>query len=275
MASYYKILGLPEGANEEEVKKAYRRLAMEFHPDKNESDEAMARFIEITEAYEALQKGITESPEQTTMAARRAGEARRHDPEWRKEVAERFRKAKIKAAEEGLQYYHDYLKSYKYKLSFVSAMVAVLLAIIISIDFFTPGNVGNEVVLDTRVELMVNDYDTGHAMHDYNLILSIDESYLISYSDFIIVNPGNEIEIERSIIFNEPLRMTRTLLNEQINIDFENYLYDLYYVLMVLLLLPLLRFKIQKPDVSYYFFDFAIRSVFVVLMGAIVFALVA
>lgn len=52
---YYKILGLTPAATPAEVKKAYRRLAFEHHPDRNPGDpQAAARFIEIAEAYEIL-----------------------------------------------------------------------------------------------------------------------------------------------------------------------------------------------------------------------------
>ncbi len=51
---YYKTLGVAKGATEDEIKKAYRQLAKEFHPDKNKSKTAEAKFKEINEAYEAL-----------------------------------------------------------------------------------------------------------------------------------------------------------------------------------------------------------------------------
>ena len=52
---YYEVLGLKKGATEEEIKKAYRRLAKENHPDLHPGDkEAENRFKEINEAYEIL-----------------------------------------------------------------------------------------------------------------------------------------------------------------------------------------------------------------------------
>ncbi|MBV6462045.1 MAG: DnaJ-like protein MG200 [Flavobacteriales bacterium] len=47
----YKILGLSPSATKEEIKKAYRKLALEWHPDKNKSPNAHEMFIKINEAY--------------------------------------------------------------------------------------------------------------------------------------------------------------------------------------------------------------------------------
>ena len=55
MKDYYYILGIKQTATTEEIKKAYRKLAVKFHPDKNDGDEFFTeRFKEIQEAYETL-----------------------------------------------------------------------------------------------------------------------------------------------------------------------------------------------------------------------------
>ena len=52
---YYDVLGISRSASADEIKKAYRKLAVQFHPDKNPGNkEAEEKFKEISEAYEVL-----------------------------------------------------------------------------------------------------------------------------------------------------------------------------------------------------------------------------
>lgn len=54
MSRYYKILGVKENASKNEVKKAYRKLVLKYHPDRNPTEEAKKKFIEIDQAYDAI-----------------------------------------------------------------------------------------------------------------------------------------------------------------------------------------------------------------------------
>ena len=63
MNKYYELLGLKPGASQEEIKKAWKKMALEWHPDRNKSKEAETKIKEINEAYEIL-SGKKQPPRQ-------------------------------------------------------------------------------------------------------------------------------------------------------------------------------------------------------------------
>lgn len=67
-ADYYKILGVSKSASSADIKRAYRKLSLKYHPDKNPSPDASAKFAEIAAAYDVL------SDEEKREAYNRGGE---------------------------------------------------------------------------------------------------------------------------------------------------------------------------------------------------------
>ena len=51
---YYKILAVPKTASQADLKRAYRKLSLKYHPDKNSSPDAAEKFAEISVAYDTL-----------------------------------------------------------------------------------------------------------------------------------------------------------------------------------------------------------------------------
>ena len=52
--NFYEVLGLKKDASSEDIKKAFRSLALKYHPDKNKEEGAEEKFMELAEAYEVL-----------------------------------------------------------------------------------------------------------------------------------------------------------------------------------------------------------------------------
>ncbi len=95
MRDYYKILGLPVNASEQEVKKAYRKLALKYHPDKNNDGGSDSRFLEISEAYEMIM-----SPKSINFEKKTKEQQQKHREE-------ELKKARARAKENLRKRYND------------------------------------------------------------------------------------------------------------------------------------------------------------------------
>lgn len=77
---YYKVLGVPEEAGEEQIKQAYRKLAKQYHPDLHPGDAAAeAKFKDIVEAYEVL--GDVAKRREYDVKRKRSGEPKKKTKE--------------------------------------------------------------------------------------------------------------------------------------------------------------------------------------------------
>src|SRR2546423_6545399 len=78
---YYKTLGVERGASDEDIKKAYRKLARKYHPDVSKEPNAKERFQEVGEAYETL-KDKEKRAAYDSLGSHRPGQDFRPPPDW-------------------------------------------------------------------------------------------------------------------------------------------------------------------------------------------------
>ena len=86
MDDFHQILNVPSNASEAQIKNAYRKLAKKYHPDISKEPDAEQRFIEITEAYEALLGKSTSRPLVTSYSS----ESPYNEEEIRRSMAQEY-----------------------------------------------------------------------------------------------------------------------------------------------------------------------------------------
>lgn len=79
---YYKVLGVERGASDDEIKKAYRKLARKHHPDVNKASDAAARMQDINEAYDVLRDPEKRAAYDRVGQGMRGGQEFRPPPGW-------------------------------------------------------------------------------------------------------------------------------------------------------------------------------------------------
>jgi curved DNA-binding protein CbpA len=148
LKNYYFILGLNIYASESQIKQAYRKLALQFHPDKNPSTDAETIFKEINEAYETL--GDSEKKTTYDLLLRgitpvvlAATESRPHrDPRYKPRPPGSFsRKSKRQELREVMS---DYLK-----YALIISRLSLAFAILLVLDFSLPKDKAERQVLYT------------------------------------------------------------------------------------------------------------------------------
>jgi len=272
---YYRTLGLAQGASDREIKRAYRNLAKQYHPDMNPSEAAHQKFLQITEAYEIL-TGQRNIPKQRARATPSKSANQPTSKTAEQERMERMRRTKeyqdrkAKAEYFAQQKVFEKLNSGKHKMVFQTIRIITLICVAILLL---------DAVLPKKISKHKADYayDAGtSSLYEYEKITKLiydNGRKLQVVGPFFLENAENKIfVIERTRIMNEPMRVYLITNNEHLK-HLNSYtlrycIYNLTPLLVLLLLIPLITFLGTNKKfllINFYYISLVLASIFLVI----------
>ena len=259
---FYKILGLQKGASKDMVKKAYRKLAMKYHPDRNNSKNAEKLFIRINEAYAYLTNDHHEISDSSHFKPKKTKFTKQEHEKrmrWAKNYAHL---KKIKEDRVNQIAYIQMQNSYVRWLSPLVNWLCIFSAILIVLDFLVLSTNPVEVSYRSRLN---PDNPNNMDIKLYNKGMVND----VSFSDFSV--SGADIEdlyssdgpyfCEITPIFNEQVYISFENNGELIKFFNQSSFYKAFYVYFFLLLVPLITIFSKGPNTLHIFFSYVVTSI--------------
>lgn len=200
---YLTRLGLEPGATRADVRRAYRRLSKQYHPDRNDDPHAPARFIDIHEAYKFLttvgpaphQEEVSYGYDPEGTEFERNRQKARQYAYWRHQEAEKRRLAAVRH----LLYWFNFV-----------AVAIVLFNTLLALDYYLPRQLHQEVIV--RVS---RGYESagrsGRSVYRYDDIefqrfrMRLDKGEVISLDHY------ERAVVEATLLLNTPLRLLLTV----------------------------------------------------------------
>ena len=238
---YFQILGISPTSDKSVIKKAYRKLAFQYHPDVNNSSEAQSKFIEITDAYDVL-LGVKKAPKIRRNQNNNKSKNQFYTKEERakriKEAKARFEKAKQRELEEEAYYFLGLIKGKKWKFIKTFSSISLLFGLLLIADFS----------LSTQNKMFVVDE---FMIDNPNSLLSFEvnqTTHYFSLDDVKLLRSYPLVELNYTPIFND-LKYFSFLRGSQVGKNIEPIFCYTYFfpIIIFLLLIPIFTIWYKKP----------------------------
>ena len=262
MKDYYKILHVDRNASDLDIKKAYRELALKYHPDVTKDPASHARFTEINEAYQVLGKKESRDDYNLTFDYRKygtpgttyyaqPGEASDGSPHVKTRY---YRPASVYRKDQQVNL-TPYIKSVRIISTFTFIFVFLLV-----LDYFLPAIVDEQTIVSKQT-----------TYNSYNSIIIATEKHEFPLSDDYskLVFTGDKAKVELSPIFNIQQRLIVDTGTDTYVFRPHYSIYNVYSFFLVILLGTSYMGAFQKKDNAELIFSAGVANVF--LAGLIIF----
>ena len=253
MNKYYKILGLPNQSDKKLVKRAYRRLAMKYHPDKNDDRKANEKFILINEAYAKI---MDESAHQNTWNTYRNEKAKAKEEELKKRMQWAKKYAQYKKDQEERIAEITYNKIQHSALGWIYPLISwvcIGFAFLLFLDFMVMNTKDLDVDFDRSYVDMATEKD---------VLLFKDRESEEYISEFAVhIDDVKRLEFSKKVkykcqltpIFNELVTLTFYHQDENIKIFNHYSVYRAAYIILFFLLTPVITLISKGPNFLHVF----------------------
>ncbi len=257
---YYLVLGLKPNASQAEVRRQYRKLVVQYHPDKNNTPGAAERFIAINEAYEIL-IGRRQAPVSLTdLAGNGKSRSTINQEERMKEAMLRYRKQQMREHIENELFFRKLTSGWRMVLTRCIVVTGILIASAILIESFAPFRITKDRVIaynngaypDGARAARIAVTEKG----DYVWLQRIDMRLFALYPD---------IEKYSSYIFHEPVALVSVGKTDRRIYETSYSYFNIRWCAILFFLLPLGTYFYRKRTLSfsilYYFNTYIVGSV--------------
>lgn len=198
---YYQVLGVKHSATHEEIKRAYRRLAVLYHPDKNRDPAAENIFKSINEAYDVLSDPGKKSKYDLRMQApfedvQYEAPRRHRDPAYRSQRPHVRRKSDRERLRDLM---HEYMP-WAIRVTVFSFVFSMLIVV----DYLLPSRITEEKITETNVR---RTYSRNYATTWWVMKTDGDHTIDVSYEFSDHFATGREISVTSSLLLNVPRKI--------------------------------------------------------------------